>query len=456
MRSPFFIFALICALCTVPPVSALAEMSNEEVAYELKEMRKTLQAQNELIQKQQQRIDELERQVGVRAEPAVRPEIVEGQAEQAPVSISSSNPTAPGAMPARPAGTRPGALPGQIGSLLPEIGVVGDIVATTSESDADSEGNDRISARHLEVVFGSNVDPYSRFDAAVTFSDFEDAELEEAYLTRWGLPFDTRARFGRFFPKVGKAASIHRDSLPTVDEPMVVRRFLGEEGYFRTGADLSKVIEGPASWVFEPSIGILEGGVGEGGNMFGGARRRPTLYGHWKNYRDLGDSASIEAGLTGLLGSSDADSEFEVKTLGVDLTYLNAFTPTSKLKLQGELFMQHRSEAFSIDVGGTEETTHFDRNPWGAYALAEYRFAPQWSVGIRGDHVRLVDTLVGPGGASRHYDQGLSAFLTFYQSEWARWRLQFRHEERASDETDDNAVMLQGTFAIGTHKHQIQ
>jgi hypothetical protein len=49
----------------------------------------------------------------------------------------------------------------------------------------------------------------------------------------------------------------------------------------------------------------------------------------------------------------------------------------------------------------------------------------------------------------------LSAFLTFYQSEWARWRLQYRHEERANAKTDD-AVFLQATVAIGTHKHQLQ
>lgn len=49
----------------------------------------------------------------------------------------------------------------------------------------------------------------------------------------------------------------------------------------------------------------------------------------------------------------------------------------------------------------------------------------------------------------------MSTFLTFHQSEWARWRLQHRHEEGANQKTDD-AALLQGTFAIGTHKHQLQ
>ena len=423
MRSSLWIFALICALCVTPPVSAWAETSNEELLSELKELKKALQKQNDVIQKQQVKIEKLEQQIAtIRAEP------VEARMVTSPPKTQS--------------------VPGQIGSLLPEIGVVGDIVATSSEDDNDTEGNDRIAVRHVELVLGSNVDPYSRFDASLTYSDFENAAVEEAYLTRWGLPGDLTARFGRFFPKVGKQASIHRDSVPTVDEPLVIRRYFGSEGYFRTGADMTRIFDGIGGWLLQPSFGVLEGGTGEGGTVFGGTRRRPTLYSHLKTYKDLSDSSGFELGATHLVGSKDADPQFEVNVFGLDATYLNHLTPTQKLLLQSEVFAQHRRENFTVNDSGEE--VRFDRHPWGAYLLADYRFAPGWSVGARADHVKLVDT-AGP----RQYDQGLSAFLTFYQSEWARWRLQFRHEERGPRETDDS-VMLQGTFAIGTHKHKIQ
>ncbi len=426
MRSSIWIFALGCALCVVPPASVLAETSNDEVAYELKEMKKALQTQNALIQKQQQRIEELERRL-----------------EPAPAVAVPPPPPAPSA-------ARASALPGQIGAMLPEIGVVGDIVATSSESSSAAAGNDRVSVRALELVLGSYVDPYSRLDATIHFSDSEAAEIDEAYMTRWGLPWDLKARFGRFFPKVGKAAAGHRDSLSTVDQPLVIRRYLGSEGYFRTGADLNRIFEGPAGWVLEPSFGVLEGGLaGEGGSLFGSNRRRPTVYSHLKTFKEISDASNVELGLTHLVGSSDADAAFEVNALGVDVTYRHHLTPVNPLKLQGEFFLQQRDEAFSINAD-TGATTHFDRRPWGGYLLADYRFAPRWSAGARVDHVRLVDT-----AAPRHADQGLSAFLTFYQSEWARWRLQFRHEERANEKTDDS-VMFQGTFAIGTHKHQMQ
>jgi hypothetical protein len=402
------------------------EQDLREMRKVLEGLRKTLQAQSEMIQKQQARIEELERKATERpSAEGLKP---------------TPTPSAPAKTPS---------LPGQIGAALPEIGVVGDIVATSSEETADTEGNDRIAAREIELVVGSYVDPYSRFDATFAFSDFEAADIEEAYLTHWGIPWDLKGRFGRFFPRIGKAGAIHRDQLSTVDEPIVIRRYFGSEGLFRTGADLTKIFEGPAGFVLEPSVGVLEGSSGEGGTIFGSTRRRPTIYSHLKIFKDLSDVSNVELGLTHLAGSSDADAAFEVNALGVDATVLHHVTPINPLKLQGEFYLQQRDEAFLINAD-TGETTHFDRHPWGLYALADYRWAPRWSAGVRADHVRLVNTT-----ASRHADQGISTFLTFHQSEWARWRLQFRHEERASEDTDD-AVFLQGTFAIGTHKHQLQ
>lgn len=391
---PIRILSLICALCAVPPASVLAE-TNEELV----------------------------------PDPA-------GSGTAVPGTVVP--------------GTRALALPGQIGSLLPEIGLVADVVGTSSEDSGDGDGNDRISARAIELVLGSAVDPYSRLDATFHFSDVrgEEAEIDEAYLTRWGLPFDWTGRFGRFFPKVGKQATSHRDAAPTVDLPLVIRRYFGGEGYFRTGADLTRPFEGPFGWMLEPTAGLLEGGVGEGGSVFGSSRSQPTLYSHLKAYREFTDASGLELGLTHLLGSRDSDDRFEVNLFGLDATYLHSMPAQRQLRMQGELFAQTREEAFSI--AGTGETTQFDRHPWGAYLVADYRFAPRWSAGARADHVRLVET-AGP----KQYDQGLSAFLTFYQSEWARWRLQFRHEERGPEKTDDS-VMLQGTFAVGTHKHAIQ
>ncbi len=164
-----------------------------------------------------------------------------------------------------------------LGKWNPSIGVVADIVARLDSPKEDAEGSDRISAREVEIVFGSDIDAYSRLDVTVSFSDFEDAGLEEAYVTRFGLPFDTTARLGKFKPKVGKAIPVHRDSLETVDEPLVIQRYFGAEGYNKAGLDVTTLLKTGLPVTQEVYIGLLEGGKGEEGTLFGDTRRRTTL-----------------------------------------------------------------------------------------------------------------------------------------------------------------------------------
>lgn len=433
--------AVACALITAQVVPAWAD-SSEEMSAELQEMKKTLkelqatiQTQNHLIQKQQSRIDELERKM-------------------------ASQPAAPAAQPAGikppPSGVTGRAAPSGLQAFNPEIGVIADMTAIMSRSQEDAEGNDKISVRELELVFAHDIDPHSRFDSTITLSDFEDVSIEEAYITHWGLPLEVKGRLGRMRPKVGKASAIHRDQLDTVDMPLVVQRYLGVEGLSRTGLELSRFMP----TLYEPLtqeliIGIMEGGIGEEGTLFGETRRRPSFYSHLKNFFDISDETSLEFGLTHLVGSSDDDAGFEVNAFGADATLIHYFNPTNKLKWQNEVYLQDREEFFSSESAedtGEEIRTDMGRHPWGAYSLLDYRLSPRFSAGVRGDYVQLVDA--DPANI-RSADTALSAYLTFHQSEFARWRFQVQHVEEADGGHDDR-FMLQGTVAIGVHKHQLQ
>ncbi|MBI4354100.1 MAG: hypothetical protein HY595_02575, partial [Candidatus Omnitrophica bacterium] len=269
-----------------------------------------------------------------------------------------------------------------------------------------------------------------------------------AYITHWGLPGEIKAKVGRMRPKVGKASAIHRDQLETVDEPLVVQKYLGNEGLFRTGIELSGFLPSPWSAVtHELTAGVMEGGIGEGGTLFGSNRRYPSLYAHLKNFWDMSDTTNAELGATYLVGSKDADRRFEVNALGVDATLVHHVTPTNKFKWQNELYLQDRDESI------TEEGIAYAENPWGFYSLVDYRLTPRWGIGGRFDYVELVD--VDPLRRDRHSDTAFGGYLTFYQSEFARWRMQYRHTELAQG-SNENAVFLQGTVAIGVHKHQLQ
>ena len=337
------------------------------------------------------------------------------------------------------------------GPILPDIGVVADIVGTNSDSIENEEGNDRISVREVEIVLGSDIDPYARLDATIAFSDFEEASLEEAYASYWGLPGDIKGRIGRMHPAIGKAAAVHRDSLETVDEPLVIQRYLGAEGLSLSGLDFSGFMPySTDSFTQQLTVGMFEGGVGEGGEVLGEDRNRPTLYVRLSNYLDISEASGWELAGSYLLGSADDDAKGEVNLFGIDSTYTYHIDALRKVKLQGEIYFSHRNE--DSVPGEDEELQAVASNTRGFYGLADYRFGDQWSTGLRYDWVEPI-YLSGDYLASE--EQAYTAYLSFYQSEFARWRLQYQHIELL-DDSDDDRLFVQATFAIGVHKHQIQ
>ncbi len=420
-------FRMACLACLLGAHVAWADPMTEEVSalrHDVQQLTATVRQLTITLQAQQQRIVELE-QSGTKPSQ-VASAVPAAAAQQSTASFSSA--------------------------FNPEIGVVADMLGKLSESSADGEGNDKLSVREIELVFGHPIDPYSRFDSTITFSDFENPDIEEAYITHWGLPGEIRAKLGRMRPKIGKASAVHGDVLDTVDEPLVVEEYLGKEGLFRTGLELTGFI--PAPWTavtHELTAGVMEGGVGEGGALFGETRRRPSFYTHLKNFWDISSTTNAELGATYLVGSKDQDARFEVNAVGVDATLVHFVTPANKLKWQNEAYLQDRKESFSIADGGTR--TEFNRNPWGVYSLVDYRLSPRVGIGGRFDYVQPVN--LDPVTKARNADTAWSGYLTLYQSEFSRWRLQFRHTDFALG-GDDNTIMAQGTVAIGVHKHQLQ
>ena len=433
-------FLYLISFCFLGNAAAFADPAFEVLQQSMAEMQKSMQQlqfalsqQNELIQKQQIQITELSNK-----------------------TLQFLPPTAIASMPVAASPQRPN----MIGRWNPEIGVLGDIVGQVdSPNREDADGRDRISARALELVLGSAVDPYSRLDATIAFSDFEEASLEEAYYTHYNLPLKVTGRLGKFKPHIGKALQIHRDSLDTVDEPLVIQRYFGAEGYNKSGVDFTKNLDLPWAVTHQFNVGLLEGGNGEDGTLFGDTRRHPTLYAHLKNYLDVTASSGIELGFSYLTGASDTDMTFGTHVFGGDATYIWRYANQKHFKIQAETFAGTRhenigDESVDSDTGVVSFPEVDDsRNFFGSYILADWRFHPQWAMGTRFDQVKLIKTasLVNTDGS----DISWAAYLTFYQSEFARWRIQLNQRNLTSGKDPEYEALIQGTFAIGEHKHKI-
>lgn len=371
----------------------------------------------------------------------------------------------------------PGTAPKTLGlaNWNPEIGVIGDVVAHMTEDTEDAEGKDSIAVRELELVFGQYVDPYSRFDAAVVFNDALEAqnvEIEQAYLTRYGLPLGFKAQVGKIRPKIGKANLIDRHALENVTEPLVVSKFFGEEGWKTTGVRLQNFIPNPWDIPLEVTGEFLNG---RGAPSFAGKARRPVFNTHLKSFFELSDTQSFELGGTALFGSDNLEGairdkgngRFATHVYGFDATYIDLLDGIQRLKLQSELYFQDRDfrNPFIIDADGDgvfEVSNHLDEHPWGLYGLLDYKLSERWSVGIRADFVKPLDSIgfTGPAPSSatvfgNDHTWEISPSITLHQSEFALFRLQYSHTENAQGISDDQ-IYLQARFQIGVDRHGLQ
>lgn len=343
----------------------------------------------------------------------------------------------------------------------PEVGLAGTFQAGLTEKTEDEEGNDTLALKELELSFASYVDPYSRLDAIFAFNDnLEDqnVDIEEAYYSHWGLPWGFRGQIGKFRAKIGKQNLQHLHQLETVDYAWVIRDFFGEEGLSSSGLRLVHDIPNPWDIPLEISGEVLRG---NNGNSFSGISRRPIFNVHGKTFFETSENTNLELGWTTMFGDenprvtelNDAGEEEEevvraagqdrygVQVYGADVTWNWLMEDERALMFRNEIYFQGR---------GT--SPHPNENPWGFYSLLDYRFHKRFSGGLRFDYLEPLGVVGEHSPAT-----GISPYLTFWQSEFASFQIQYSHTEPASaSERSDDAVYLRANFLIGAHKHPVQ
>jgi hypothetical protein len=351
--------------------------------------------------------------------------------------------------------------------LLPDISVVGDLIADLSPKGSTQEGARRFSVREVEVALQAAVDPYFRGDVFIGFSDEEGAAIEQAYLTTTALPAQLEARVGRFLMPVGKQNTFHRHDLHTIEYPYVIQQFFGAEGLKGTGIYASRV--------FSP-LGFYQELIGTVVDRFGEAPGQTTseespnkkLSGlgysaRLRNYWDLGEATNLEVSFSAITGKREqplSQAFHEINALnarqtviGSDVTYRWRPLRQGLYKsfiAQVELMRQSNEKPSVPDEFRTSEGQPIEFNGPvgnfnGGYAFARYQLSRRTFVSGRFDVVdnpSLDDETTKAG----------SGYFEFFPSEFSKLVAGFERYVPGGSARSINRLILQATFALGPHK----
>jgi hypothetical protein len=355
--------------------------------------------------------------------------------------------------------TQPERAPKLLGlsqGINPDIGLVGTVQTHLTENSEDAEGMDTIALKELELNVSQYVDPYSRLDAVIAFNDnleAQNVDIEEAYYTHWGLPFGFLGQIGKFRSKIGKQNLMHLEQLPTVNYPLVIRNFFGDEGLSSSGARLQNMVPNPWDIPIELTGEVLRG---NNGTSFSRVSRRPIFNTHLKSFFELTDDINLELGGTAMFGDenppinngtgalarpAEGQDRYGVHVYGADATLIWNLPENRVLKFQNEVYIQERSASVFANS-----------DPVGFYSLLDFRFHPRFSAGVRFDYLEPLGVIDGHTPTT-----SISPYLTFWQSEFANFRVQYSHTDPADPgEKSDDAVFLAANIIIGSHKHPVQ
>jgi hypothetical protein len=329
-------------------------------------------------------------------------------------------------------------------SFNPDISVIGDVLFHAGKNEQNTKQN-QFQFRELELALGSPVDPFGRADFFIGIEE-EDGQwhshLEEGYFTFDTLPYDLKARAGKFFSAFGKANQMHTHTMPWVDKPNVIKNFFGEEGMSEAGAELSWLMPNPWNNYIELIFQVQNNGNEA---SFAGDRSNDLMYvTHLKNFFDIDEDSSIEVGGSFATGANaNTNGGHRTYLEGVDLTF--KWRPAQQglyksLTWMNELLLSHKEQ-------GTDDTV----SSCGLYSSLEYQFNRRWSVFGRYDYSQFPDD-------DKSHENACSTGLTFRQSEYCFWRFQFKHTDAEGSLTTDSSrdeLFVQLNFGIGPHRaHQ--
>ncbi|HSE49520.1 MAG TPA: hypothetical protein VLA96_09970 [Terriglobales bacterium] len=362
--------------------------------------------------------------------------------QQATTSQPAAQPAAPA--PAQPletvAATQPsdaaaqqpqlGGAPSMAKALNPDIAVIGNFVATAGHNPIVESPS--LAVPETEVSFQAVVDPYARADVYLSFGE-EGVDLEEGYLTFTALPRNFVAKVGKMREYFGKVNTMHTHVLPWVDRPLITENLLGgEEGLSDAGFSISRGFAGPKGIYLEATGQMYRGDAGDVWSQSG--KRDVSALAHFRGYGDITESTNLDIGFSYGRGHNDLGSDFLTQLYGVDATL--RWKPLRRA-------IYHSFLARSEFVWSDRQQFPARQRAFGFFTSADYQLARRWWMGGRFDWSDRAR-------AAALTDKGGSFVLTYWPSEFAQIRGQYRYTNYAEGR-NANELLMQVLFAIGAH-----
>ena len=323
-----------------------------------------------------------------------------------------------------------GGAPQNAKLLNPDISMIGDFIATVGGNPFNPVP--ALEFHEAELGVQAVIDPYAKGDFFLSFGE-QGVELEEGYITFTGLPKGLVARVGKMRSAFGVVNTLHNHTLPWIERPLVTESLVGgEDGINDAGFSINRILPAPKGIFLEATGQVFRG---DSADIFQSHQRSDLSYvGRLRGYKDLTESTNLDIGFSYARGHNDVGANFLTQLFGSDLTL--RWKPLRRAVYHSFLW---RSEFFWSERQQLPTT----QRAFGFYSAADYRLNRRWTVGGRFDRSDRArnDNLT---------DNGFSAVLTYWPSEFSQIRTQYRFT-RFAEGKDANELKVQLLFSLGAH-----
>ena len=260
------------------------------------------------------------------------------------------------------------------GIVNPDISVIGQVNSIcTNDPQSEDKNKATMLLGETELVFDSNLNPYSRGTFIFTLDDGEFS-IEEAYMTVFkGLPSGIGAKLGKYRLGFGKMNPAHPHTYQFSEAPRVISQFLpGDEGFNDVATQFSYLLPTEGSWASNLSADVLNG------SSFhpDGTQTKMGWLGHWSNSFMIKDVTPVDIGISATQGVNNIAWNTKTKVYGFDLKTKIPVSVQGKLTLQGELFANNNDIVTDTATGTTANLQRI-----GFYTLADYQINTRTNFG---------------------------------------------------------------------------